>query len=220
MPTVLAVETKPLLRGWSHVVAFLAVAVLGTIMLAAARDAATSQRLWLTIYVLGTLAMFGVSAMYHRVRWQPGAHSVMQRLDHSTIFLAIAGAYTPVAAFGIDGWRKPAVLVLVWGGAIVGMALEWLPIDVPRSVYTAIYVIVGWSAALALPELHRNLGAVGFWLILGGGLAYTLGALVYALKRPDPWPRVFGFHEIFHLGTVVGAGCHFAAIALIVAPRM
>jgi hemolysin III len=91
---------------------------------------------------------------------------------------------------------------------------------VPRRIFTAIYVIVGWSAALALPQLYRNLGAVGFWLVLGGGLSYTLGAVVYALKRPDPWPRVFGFHELFHLGTVIGAGCHLAAIALIVVPMM
>jgi hemolysin III len=215
-----AVDIKPLLRGWSHVVAFLTVAALGTIMMMAATEASSTERLWLSMYVLGTLTMFGVSAMYHRVEWQPGAHRVMKKLDHSTIFLAIAGAYTPIAALAIDGWQQVAVLILVWVGAAVGMALEWLPITVPRRIFTAIYVIVGWSAALALPQLYRNLGAVGFWLVLGGGLSYTLGAVVYALKRPDPWPRVFGFHELFHLGTVIGAGCHLAAIALIVVPMM
>lgn len=212
---------KPLLRGWSHVVAFLTVGVLGSVLiLVAASHASASERMWLALYVLGTLTMFGVSAMYHRVRWQPRAHSIMKRLDHSTIFFAIAGAYTPIAALALDGWQKPAVLAMVWGGAAVGIALEWLPVTVPRWLFTAIYVIVGWSAALALPQLYTGLGPVGFGLVLGGGLSYTLGAVVYATKRPDPWPSVFGFHEVFHLGTVVGAGCHLAAIGFVVVPMM
>jgi hemolysin III len=136
------------------------------------------------------------------------------------IFLAIAGAYTPVAAIGLDGWQRPAVLATVWVGAAVGMLLEWLPFTTPRALFTAIYVVVGWSAALALPQLLDGLGGLGFGLVLGGGVAYTLGAVVYATKRPDPWPRVFGFHEVFHACTVVGAGCHLAAIAFVVVPLM
>jgi hemolysin III len=215
------VDMKPLLRGWSHVVAFATVAVLGSILLlVAASHASASDRTWLSLYVLGTLTMFGVSAMYHRVRWQPRAHSIMKRLDHSTIFFAIAGAYTPIAALALHGWQQQAVLVMVWGGALVGVALEWLPITVPRWLFTAVYVIVGWSAALALPQLYSGLGPVGFGLVLGGGLSYTLGAVVYATKRPDPWPTVFGFHEVFHLGTVIGAGCHLAAISFVLVPMM
>jgi hemolysin III len=214
-----SVAVKPLLRGWSHVLAFTVIGVLG-ITMASVAGASFSERLWLIIYVVGTLTMFGVSAMYHTVRWGPRGRLIMRRLDHSAIFLAIAGAYTPIMAVAVDGWQKPVVLVLAWGGAIVGMTLEWLPIEVPRPLFTSIYVIVGWSATLALPQLYRNLGAAGFWLVLGGGVLYTLGALVYALKRPNPWPRVFGFHEIFHLFTVAGAGCHLAAIAFYVVPLM
>jgi hemolysin III len=214
-----SVVVKPLLRGWSHVLAFTVIGVLGIIM-ASVAGASFSERMWLIIYVAGTLTMFGVSAMYHTMPWGARGRLIMRRLDHSAIFLAIAGAYTPIMAVAVDGWQKPVVLCLAWGGAIVGMTLEWLPIEVPRPLFTSIYVIVGWSATLALPQLYRNLGAAGFWLVLGGGLLYTLGAVVYALKKPNPWPRVFGFHEIFHLFTLAGAGCHLAAIAFYVVPLM
>lgn len=210
---------KPLLRGWSHVVAFGVVAVLGVVMLAVV-DVSPSERVWLGVYVAGTLAMFGVSALYHRGRWSPHALSVMKRLDHSTIFLAIAGAYTPIAATVLHGWQQPAVLSAAWGGAAFGVLLEWLPFHTPRALFTAVYVVVGWAAALALPMLYDGLGATGFGLVLGGGVAYTAGAVAYALKRPDPWPSVFGFHEVFHLCTIIGAGCHLAAIAFVVTPRM
>lgn len=210
---------KPVLRGWSHVVAFATVATLGSITVAAS-DASGSERWWLVIYVAGTLAMFGVSSLYHRIRWQPRAMSVMSRLDHSTIFLAIAGAYTPTAIVALDGWHRPAVLAAVWGGALAGVLLEWLPVRVPRPLFTSVYVIVGWSAVLALPQLLTGLGGTGFGLLLGGGLLYTVGAIIYATKRPDPWPRVFGFHEVFHAFTLGGAGCHLAVISFIVVPRM
>lgn len=211
--------TKPLLRGWSHVLAFTVVAVLGITMLAIA-GASASERLWLGVYVAGTLTMFGVSALYHRLRWGPQGLSIMRRLDHSAIFLAIAGAYTPIMAVALDGWPKAVVLGAAWGGAVVGVTLEWLPIHVPRPLFTAVYVIVGWSASIAFPQLYRNLGGVGFGLVLGGGVLYTVGAVVYAVKRPNPWPRVFGFHEVFHLFTIAGAGCHLAAIAFYVVPLM
>jgi hemolysin III len=214
-----ALPVKPLLRGWSHVVAFVVIATLGLVLLVTA-DASASRRVWLLIYVVGTLTMFGVSALYHRGRWQPTARAVMRRLDHSAIFLAIAGAYTPIMATALHGWQKPTVMITVWGGAIVGLTLEWLPWRVPRPLFTAIYVIVGWSAALAFGQLYDRLGAAGFLLVLGGGLLYTVGAVVYALKRPDPWPTVFGFHEVFHAFTVAGAGCHMAAIAFYVVPLM
>ena len=210
---------KPLLRGWSHVLAFTVVAVLGIIMVAVA-GASASERAWLGVYVVGTLTMFGVSSLYHCLRWRPRGLRVMRRLDHSAIFLAIAGAYTPIMAVALDGWQKLVVLCAAWGGAVVGMTLEWLPVDVPRPLFTAVYVVVGWSAAVAFPQLLRTLGGAGFGLVLGGGLLYTLGAVVYAARRPNPWPRVFGFHEIFHLFTIAGAGCHLAAIAFYVVPLM
>jgi hemolysin III len=210
---------KPLLRGWSHVFAAITLATLGTVIVSTT-DATSGDRTWLSLYFLGTLAMFGVSALYHRRRWQPVAHRRMQRLDHSTIFLAIAGAYTPIATTHLYGWFKPAVLGTVWGGAAIGVAMQWLPVQVPRWLFTATYVIVGWSMALALPQLFHGMGPLGFSLVLGGGLAYTGGAVVYGIKRPDPWPRVFGFHEIFHLCTVAGAGLHLAAVAFVVLPDL
>ncbi|MCB1001417.1 MAG: hemolysin III family protein [Acidimicrobiales bacterium] len=210
---------KPVLRGWSHVVASFVVAVLGVVVIALA-DATAGHRALLVVYAVGTLAMFTVSSLYHRVTWRPRAHAVMERLDHSTIFLAIAGAYTPISAVALDGWQRPAVLGTVWGGAALGVLLEWLPVATPRALFTAVYVVVGWSAALALPQLFTGLGGLGFGLVLGGGVAYTVGAVVYGTRRPDPWPRVFGFHEVFHAFTVVGAGCHLAAIAFVVVPKM
>jgi hemolysin III len=210
---------KPLLRGWSHVVAAVITTTLGVIVIASANTTA-GPRLWLTFYVVGTVAMFAVSALYHRLRWSPAGSARMRRADHSTIFLAIAGAYTPIAATHLEGWHRPAVLATVWVGSVIGIALQWVPRHVPRWLFTAVYVIVGWSMALALPQLFRGMGALGFSLVLAGGVAYTLGAVVYAAKRPDPWPRVFGFHEVFHACTIVGAGLHLAAIAFVVLPAL
>lgn len=210
---------KPLLRGWSHVVAFTSVGTLGIVLLSVA-DASATQRLWLGVYVVGILTMFGVSSLYHRLRWGRRGREIMSRLDHSAIFLAIAGTYTPVMATSLEGWQMVAVLGAAWGGAVVGISVEWLPVKVPRPLFTAIYVVVGWSAALALPQLYHALGRAGFGLVVGGGLLYTVGAVVYAVKRPDPWPRVFGFHEVFHAFTIAGAGSHLAAIAFYVMPLM
>ena len=182
---------KPLLRGWSHVVALGVLLVLGSLLIARAADTARGSGL-MVIYVLGTAAMFGVSAAYHRLRWTPRVRVLMSKLDHCTIFLAIAGAYTPVAVVGLSGNYQLVVLCISWGGAVVGISLQWLPFHLP----------------------------LGFSLILGGGVAYTIGALVYALKRPDPWPQVFGYHEVFHVFTIIGAGLHFAAIYGVVLSKL
>ncbi|HKY17032.1 MAG TPA: hemolysin III family protein, partial [Microthrixaceae bacterium] len=203
-------------RGWSHVLAFVASAALGGVMIGLAPGA--QARTATIIYVLGLCTMLGVSSLYHRVRWGESGMAFMRRLDHSTIFLAIAGTYTPIAVLSLSGWQQPAVLVTVWAGTFLGIALQWLPLDVPRWLSTAVYAAVGWVAFIALPQLFTDLGPVGFGLVLGGGIAYTLGAVVYATKWPDPWPAVFGFHEVFHACTVVGAGMHLAAVGLIVLP--
>ncbi len=213
-----ALPPKPLLRGWSHTVAFAAFCALGVVMVATA-DADSSQRATLLIYLIGTLAMLGVSALYHRLPWRPAARARIRKLDHSTIFLAISGAYTPIMVTALDGWQRPTILVIAWVGAVIGITLQWIPVHVPRALFTAVYVVVGWCAALAFPQLLHGLGGAGFGLILGGGGLYTLGAVVYAAKRPDPWPTVFGFHEVFHLLTIAGAGCHLAAIAFVVVPK-
>lgn len=219
VPDDVPAVVKPLLRGWSHTVSFVVVGILGLLLLALT-SAARGGRLALVVYLLGLLAMFGVSAMYHRGTWSPRALGRWRRLDHSAIFLAIAGGYTPVSIAALDGWRQTAVLVVVWTGAAIGIALQWVPVHVPRAVFTAVYVVVGWSVSIALPQLLHGLGVVGFTLVLAGGVAYTAGAVVYALKRPDPWPTVFGYHEVFHLLTIVGAGLQFAAVAFVVSPKL
>ena len=192
--------------------------VLGGAMLLIV-DLPFGQRTSLAIYVVGTTTMFGVSALYHRVRWRPRAKRLMQRIDHSAIFLAIAGGYTPVGLLCLDGWTQWAVIGGVWTGAVLGIALHWLP-RTPRFWRGASYIIVSWAAIVTVPALWRGLGGLGFGLILAGGVCYTLGAIALATKRPDPWPRVFGFHEIFHAFTVIAAGLQFAAIAGVVAPRL
>ena len=208
----------PLLRGWSHLISFPIMLVMGGILMFVV-DLPISLRLSIVIYVIGTATMFGVSALYHRVRWRPRAKRLMQRFDHSAIFLAIAGGYTPVAVLCLDGWAQWMVIGGVWFGALLGIVLHWLP-RVPTFWHGASYMIVSWAAIVTVPALWRGLGAVGFGLILGGGVCYTLGAIALATKKPDPWPRVFGFHEIFHAFTVVAAGLQFAAIAGVVAPRL
>ena len=192
--------------------------VLGTVLLIVV-NLPFNLLVSLLLYVVGTATMFGVSALYHRVQWRPKAKALMQRFDHSAIFLAIAGGYTPVAVLCLDGWVRWAVLVGVWGGSLIGIAIHWLP-KVPTIWHGASYMIVSWSAIVTLPALWRGLGHLGFALILAGGVCYTIGAIALATKRPNPWPRVFGFHEIFHAFTVIAAGLQFAAIAGIVAPRL
>lgn len=214
---VLHHPVKPLLRGWSHVVAFVAAASLCGVLVGLAPGALARGAT--IVYLAGLCAMFGVSSLYHRVRWSPSALAVMGRIDHSTIFAAIAGTYTPVAVLALHGGARAVVLGIVWGGTAVGVLLQWTPVRLPRWLFTAIYALVGWSALAALPQLHAALGWVGLGLLVGGGVAYTVGAVVYALKRPDPWPRVFGFHEVFHVCTVVGAGLHLAAVGFVVLPR-
>ena len=213
-----AILLKPLLRGWSHVLAFVTLLGLGAWLIVDAVGTRRGPGLMI-VYVAGTGAMFGVSSAYHRLRWRPEIRALMSKFDHCTIFLAIAGAYTPIAVVALHGWHRPSVLYTVWIGAAVGIALQWVPFHPPRWAFAAVYVIVGWAAAPSFSELYSGLGILGFMLVLGGGLAYTIGALVYARKRPDPWPRVFGYHEVFHVFTIIGAGLHFAAMAAVVAPK-
>lgn len=215
-PTVAA--AKPLLRGWTHAVSFPLMLVFGLAMLVLV-NATVSGRLLLAVYVVGTATMFLVSAMYHRGRWSPPMKLRMQKLDRTAIFLAIAGGYTPIAALCLDGWTLAAVLAGVWVGAAIGMAVQWIP-SVPRAWRGASYIIVSWIAAFTFPDLLDGLGTTGFVLVLAGGICYTVGALTLATRWPDPWPRVFGFHEVFHALTVVAAALQFAAIAWFVAPRL
>lgn len=216
-PPTIAAPVRPLLRGWSHVVAFLAAGSLCGVLVGLAPGALA--RSTAIVYLVGLCAMFGVSSLYHRVPWGPVGRERMGRIDHTTIFAAIAGTYTPLAVLALDGWARVTVLALVWGGTAIGVLLQWLPVHLPRWLFTARYVVVGWAAVAAAPQLEEALGWVGTGLLVGGGLSYTLGAVIYATRRPDPWPLVFGFHEVFHLCTVVGAGLHLAVIGFVVLPQ-
>ncbi len=212
------VSAAPLLRGWAHLISFPVWMASGLAMVALSPVQA-SGRVLLAIYVIGTGTMFGVSALYHRVRWQPSAKALMQKFDRSAIFLAIAGGYTPIAFVCLDGWVRVAVLAAAWGGAAIGVALHWVP-SVPKVWRGASYMIVSWSALFVFPQLAHGLGAHGFSLLLAGGACYTIGAVTLATRWPDPWPRVFGFHEVFHAFTVVAAVLVFVAVGSAVVPQL
>ncbi len=209
---------RPLLRGWAHAVSFPVWVLFGAGLVAWAR-VPPSGRLVLTVYVVGTAVMFGVSALYHRVRWQPAAKALMQKLDRSAIFLAIAGGFTPLAWASLDGGWRVAALSLAWAGAVAGIVLHWIP-RVPRAVKGGSYIVVSWAGVLVLPRVASVIGITGLVLILAGGVAYTVGAVCLATRRPDPWPSVFGFHEVFHAFTVVASALQFVAIGYAVVPHL
>jgi hemolysin III len=208
---------RPLLRGWMHAGAFVAVLIAGPLLVSDAPNARVATVLG--IYVASIAALFGVSASFHRVKWSPRARRIMRRADHGTIFVGIAGTYTAVAGICLSGWTRVLVLALVWTGAVVGIVLRQVWLDAPKWAIALPYIVVGWSALAVIPQLVHTMGGEGFGLLLAGGVAYTAGAIVYALRKPDPFPTVFGYHEIFHACTVVGAILHFVAIAAFALPR-
>ena len=203
---------KPRLRGWIHA-GMVPVAMVASIVLVAlsSTPAATIST---TVFGLSAIMLFGTSAIYHRGTWSPRAESVLRRLDHTNIFLIIAGTYTPLAVLLLPWPDNRNLLVVVWSGALAGVLARVFWLHAPRWLYVPVYVALGWVALWYLPDLWRHGGPAIVWLIAGGGLAYSLGALVYGIKRPDPSPRWFGFHEIFHLLTVVGFACHYVAVIL------
>ncbi len=207
---------KPRLRGVFHEVAFFVSLVTGTALVAAAPT--VSVGLVMAVYAASISLLFGVSALFHRHTWGPVGRRRMRRLDHSTIFIAIAGSYTPVAVYALSGWARTTVLCLVWGGALIGITVRQVWLDAPKWVIAVPYVVVGWAAVIVLPQLWQSLGSVGFTLLVAGGLAYSAGAVVYAAKRPNPAPGVFGYHEVFHACTIIGALLHFVCIAGFVLP--
>jgi len=204
-------KAKPRMRGWLHLAAFAAVGIAGPILVSGASTPGATAAV--VVYVLSIAALFGVSAAFHLINWSPGARRAMRRADHSTIFVAIAGTYTAVAGLALGGWAQVTILTIVWAGAAVGITLRQVWLDAPKWAVALPYVVVGWCALLVVPQLVHALGGAGFALLLAGGAAYTVGALVYARRRPDPWPTVFGYHEVFHLCTVIGAALHFAVVA-------
>jgi hemolysin III len=210
------VRVKPRLRGVFHQYAFF-ISLAGGILLVLAAATAKAT-LAATIYAASVSALFGVSALYHRVTWTTPARRRMRRLDHSMIFLLIAGTYTPVGLLVLDGTLATVVLAVVWGGAVAGIVLELAWTSAPRWLGGTVYLALGWVAVVATPQLFSRLGMAGGLLIVAGGLAYSAGAAVYALRRPDPVPAVFGYHEVFHLLVIAGVAAHFLAISLFALP--
>ena len=211
--------TPPRLRGRLHQVAFLVSIPAGIALVVAARS--WSARAGVLVYALSLTAMFGTSAALHRLRWSPRARLRMDRLDRTMIYVLIAGSYTPVCLLALrPGWRV-ALLALVWTGAAAGVALVLLRtrrrgVGVARMV---LYLGLGWISLLVLPELARTLGPGRLALAVLGGVLYTVGAIVLIRRRPDPSPRVFGYHEVWHACTVAAGACHFALIWLLATAR-
>jgi hemolysin III len=209
--------TKPRLRGVSHQWAFFVSLVTGAALVIAAPSGKATFAA--AVYSLSVAALFGTSALYHRITWASlAARRWMRRLDHSMIFLLIAGTYTPFALLALDGTLATVILCLVWGGAAAGILLKLVWIDAPKGVVAAVYVILGWVAVAAFPDLIDQIGIGGVAMVAAGGVLYTLGAVVYALKRPDPVPAVFGYHEVFHALVIAAAALQYAVIAFFVVP--
>jgi hemolysin III len=212
-----AAPLKPRLRGVSHQYAFFVSVGCGVALILAASGG--RARLAATIYAVAVSALLGTSALYHRITWRPNARRWMRRLDHSMIFVLIAGTYTPVALLALKGSLASTILIVLWAGALGGVVFKLAWIDAPKWLLAAVYVALGCVSAAVLGELPAAIGWLGVAGIATGGLLYMLGAIIYASGRPNPWPRVFGYHEVFHALVLAAAGLHYAVIAFAVLPR-
>jgi hemolysin III len=210
-----AVFTKPLLRGWLHLVCFFLAIPAGVAVVWWAHG--TAARVGAVIYAVGLVALFGVSGSYHRGRWSQAARRRMQRLDHATIFVMIAGSYTPLCLVAMQGWVKPVMLAVAWAGAVVGAVLAFAEGRRSRIVRGGLYIALGWVSVFAGPQLISNLSVAQLVLIAVGGVLFTLGAITLLTKWPDPFPKVFGYHEVWHVFVVAAVVCHFVAISTAVA---
>jgi hemolysin III len=210
-------KVKPRLRGVSHEYAFFVSLALGAVLIILADGA--NARASVAIYAASLSALFGVSALYHRVDWQrPSARRWMRRLDHTMIFFLIAGTVTPFALLVMDGPFATALLIAVWAGALAGTIVELAWTDSPKWVSAIVYIAVGLIGAVGFPAILVEAGIVAGLLIAVGGLLYAAGAVIYALQRPDPSPTVFGYQEIFHVLVIAAAAAHFAAVAFFALP--
>jgi hemolysin III len=207
-----AATIQPRLRGWLHAATFPIAVVSGAALVTFAPT--TRAKVSTGIFALTAALLFGVSALYHRRRWSRRSQAVLRRLDHASIFLIIAGTYTPFTILLLDGKDARILLTVVWAGALLGVAFRVLWVEAPRWLYLPVYVALGWAAVFWLPTLAARGGAAVFVLIVSGGLLYSAGAVVYGLKWPDPSPRWFGFHEIFHACTLAGFVAHHVGVWL------
>ena len=207
---------KPKLRGVSHLYALVVAVVAAVALVATAPEGDATVAA--AVYGTTLVAMFAASALYHRGSWSPPVARRLLQLDHTAIFLLIAGTYTPVAMLAMSSTAEEILLPLVWLVAAGGILFEWLPVRSPRGYVTTVYLVLGWIGAFAILSVWEHVGAAGALLLAGGGLAYTAGAIVHAARRPDPWPAVFGYHEVFHVFVILAAAMHYAAIAGYVLP--
>ena len=212
----LAQLTKPRYRGVSHFYA-LFVAVVAAIALVATAPAGLAT-FAATVYAATLVGMFGASALYHRGNWAPATARRLLQFDHTAIFLLIAGTYTPIGLLAMDGTEQLLTLSAVWLIAAAGILFEWMPVPAPRGYVTTVYMALGWIGAFAFVPLYDATGWWGVGLIALGGLCYTVGAIVHAARRPDPWPETFGYHEIFHVFVILAALLHYCAITFVVLP--
>ena len=205
-------EVKPTWRGWIHAGTFPITIAAGIVLIALADGPGAK---WASaVFMVSSMLLFGNSALYHRFNWSPKVKAVFKRIDHANIMLLIAGTYTPIAMLALPPEKGALLLGLVWGGAIAGILFRVFWINAPRWLYVAIYLALGWAAMMYIVDLV-NANVAMMVLVCVGGLLYTGGAIVYALKKPNPWPGHFGFHEIFHVCTVLAFLCHWTACLLI-----
>jgi hemolysin III len=202
---------KPLLRGALHQAAFSVSLVVGTLLVVYAEGPRATTAA--AVFAGSVAAMFGASALYHRITWPPRARLWMRRVDHAGIYLLIAGTYTPVGLLVLHGAWRISVLAVVWSGAAAAIVLKFAWVAAPKWLAAVIGIALGWVGVVVLPQLVGRIGAAGVALLLAGGLAYTAGAVVYARRRPDPVPSVFGYHELFHALTLVAVACQYVAVA-------
>ncbi len=212
-----AVEVKPRLRGVSHQYAFFVSIGCGVGLILAASEG--RARLAASIYAVAVSALLGTSALYHRVTWRPSARRWMRRLDHSMIFVLIAGTYTPVALLALKGTLASTILIVLWAGALGGVIFKLAWIDAPKWLLAMVYVAMGLVTAAVFGELPAAIGWLGAIGIALGGVLYLFGAVIYASGKPNPWPKVFGYHEVFHALVLTAAGLHYAVIAFAVLPH-
>ncbi len=209
-----AQEIKPRLRGWLHLGTFPMSVAAGIVLISLAPD--TKTRVASAVFALSSSMLFGSSALFHRGHWGPRWHGVLRRLDHSNIFLLIAGTYTPFAMMLLDDRNARILLSLVWGGALLGITFRIFWISAPRWLYLPVYIALGWAAIFWLSDFAATAGPAVLTLIIVGGGLYSVGGVVYGLKRPNPIPHWFGFHEVFHSLTIAAFVAHYIGVSMIV----
>ncbi|GAA2901665.1 hemolysin III family protein [Microbacterium esteraromaticum] len=207
-----AVEVKPTWRGWIHAGTFPVAIVAGIVLIALAQGG--PAKIAAAVFMTTSLLLFGNSALYHRFDWGPKTKVLLKRIDHANILLLIAGTYTPLAVLALPPQKGLVLLIVVWSGTVLGILFRVFWINAPRWLYVALYLALGWAAVMYMADLLQANVAM-MVLVCVGGLLYTAGAIVYAMKKPNPWPGHFGFHEIFHVCTVLAFLCHWTACLLI-----